>query len=113
MKITVGSAAAILGLVFLCRLNATPREEQLAKEAKITRSEGERIALSKVPHGRVSSGELEREHDTLIWSFDISKSGTRNINEVQVNAKTGKIVSVKTETPKDQAEEAAADKEKK
>jgi Predicted membrane protein len=57
------------------------------KQQKSTRSEAERIALSKVPDGRVSSGELEREHGTLIWSFDIAKPGTRNINEVQVDAK--------------------------
>jgi hypothetical protein len=113
MKITIGSAVATLAFMFLCRIGAASSDEQLAKEAKITRSDAEHIALSKVPNGRVSSGELEREHGTLIWSFDIAKPGTRNINEVQVDAKTGKIVSVKTETPKDQAEEAAADKKKK
>ena len=113
MKITTGSAVAALAFVFLCRIDAAPSEEQLAKEAKITRSEAEHIALSKVPDGRVSSGELEREHGMLIWSFDIAKAGTRNINEVQVDAKTGKVVSVKIETPKDQAEEDAADKKKK
>jgi Predicted membrane protein len=113
MNITTGSAVAALAFVFLCRVDAAPSEEQLAKEAKIARSEAEHIALSKVPDGRVSSGELEREHGMLIWSFDIAKAGTRNINEVQVDAKTGKVVSVKIETPKDQAEEAAADKNKK
>ena len=113
MKITIGSAVAALAFVCLCRVDAAPTEEQLAKEAKITRSQAEHIALSKVPDGRVSSGELEREYGTLIWSFDITKPGTRDINEVQVDAKTGKVVSVKTETPKDQAEEAAADKKKK
>lgn len=113
VKITIGSAVASLAFVFLCRVNAAPSEEQLAKEAKVTRGEAEHIALSKVPDGRVSSGELEREQGTLIWSFDIAKPGTRDINEVQIDAKTGKVVSVKTETPKDQAEEAAADKKKK
>jgi uncharacterized membrane protein YkoI len=113
MKITIGSAVAALAFVFLCRVDAAPSEKQLAKEAKITRSEAEHIALSKVRDGRVSSGELEREHGTLIWSFDIAKPGTRDINEVQIDAKTGKVVSVKTETPKDQAAEAAADKTKK
>jgi hypothetical protein len=113
MKITIGSAVATLAFMFLCRIGAASSDEQLAKEAKITRSDAEHIALSKVPNGRASSGELEREHGTLIWSFDIAKPGTRNINEVQVDAKTGRIVSVKTETPKDQAEEAAADKKKK
>ena len=61
----------------------------------------------------MSSGELEREHGTLIWSFDIAKPGTRDINEVQVDAKTGEVVSVKTETPMDQAAETAADEKKK
>jgi hypothetical protein len=32
---------------------------------------------------------------------------------VQVDAKSGKIISVKTETPADQAKEAAADQAKK
>ena len=112
MKITIGFAVAALAFVFLCRVDAAPSEKQLAKEAKIARSEAEHIALSKVPHGRVSSGELEREHGALIWSFDIAKPDTRDINEVQVDAKTGKVVSVKTETPKDQTAEAAADKKK-
>jgi uncharacterized membrane protein YkoI len=113
MKITIGLAAAALVVGFLCGADAAPSEEQLAKEAKITRNEAEHIALSKVPDGRVSSGELERERGRLIWSFDIAKPGTRDIDEVQVDAKTGKVVSVKTETPKDQTEEAAADKKKK
>jgi uncharacterized membrane protein YkoI len=108
----IASAVAVLAFVFLCRVDAAPSEKQLAKEAKITRSRAEHIALSKVPDGRVSSGELEREHGTLIWSFDIAKPDTRAINEVQVDAKTGKVVSVKTETAKDQAAEAAADKKK-
>jgi hypothetical protein len=34
----------------------------------------------------------------------------RNITELQVDALTGEIVSVKVETPKDQAKEAAADR---
>jgi hypothetical protein len=32
------------------------------------------------------------------------------LTEVQVDAKTGKIVSTQVETPKDQAKESAADK---
>ena len=35
---------------------------------------------------------------------------SKNITEVQVDAKTGKIVSTQVETPEDQAKEAAADK---
>jgi hypothetical protein len=46
-----------------------------------------------------------------VWSFDIGTNNTKNVTEVQVDAKSGKIVSVKTETPVDQAREAAAEKE--
>ncbi|MEO8045179.1 MAG: hypothetical protein ABI674_09760 [Spartobacteria bacterium] len=46
----------------------------------------------------------------MVWSFDIAKPDKKDITEVLVNARTGKIVSVKVETPVDQAKEAAADK---
>ncbi|HEX4639589.1 MAG TPA: PepSY domain-containing protein [Chthoniobacterales bacterium] len=92
---------------------AAPTEAQLMKEAKVTRGQAEKTALSKVPKGTIQTGEIENENGKLVWSFDIAKPGTKDIAEVQIDAKTGKIVSVKAETPKDQATEAAADKAKK
>ncbi len=109
MKTRISTAAIVLALICAGSLKAASSEKQLEKEAKITRNQAEHLALAKVSHGKVSTAELEREHGILIWSFDITQPGTRNISEVQVNAKTGKVVSVKTETPKDQAAEAAAD----
>ncbi len=110
MKITIRSTVVALVFILLARADAASTEKELSREAKITRSQAERTALSKVAHGKVTAGELEREHGKLIWSFDIAKPGTPDINEVQIDAKTGKIVSVTLETPKDQAAEAAADK---
>jgi Peptidase propeptide and YPEB domain len=92
---------------------AAPTEAELMKEAKISKPQAEKMALAKVPGGTVQSGELEREHGKLIWSFDIGTSSTKNVSEVQVNAKNGKIVSVKTETPSDQAKEAAGEESQK
>src|SRR4029077_15921251 len=86
---------------------AESSEAQLMKEAKVTKGQAEKIALSKVPSGTIKSGEIENEHGRLIWSFDIAKPGTKDITEVQVDAKSGEIASVKMETPKDQAAEAA------
>jgi uncharacterized membrane protein YkoI len=80
------------------------------KEAKVPKSQAEKIALTKIRGGIVKSAELEKEYGLLIWSFDIAKPGTRNITEIQVDAKTGRIASVQIETLKDQAKEAAADK---
>jgi len=52
-----------------------------------------------VPAGTIQSAELEKERGKLIWSFDISKPGTKDITEVQVDARNGGIVSVQIETP--------------
>ncbi len=84
----------------------------LSTEAKIDRAAAEKTALTRVPNGHIREGELEREHGRLVWSFDIAPPSSADIIEVQVDALTGRIVSVATETPADQAKEAAADRPK-
>ncbi len=91
---------------------AEPTEAQLTRQAKVTRSQAEKTALDKVPKGKIQTGEIENENGKLVWSFDIARPGTKDITEVQIDAKTGEIASLKVETPKDQAAEAAADKAK-
>ena len=102
------SFALVVGI--LSAAPAQTSEAQLMKEAKVTKSQAEKIVLTKIQGGIVKRAELEKEHRLLIWSFDIAKPGTKNITEIQVDAKTGRIASVQIETPKDQAKEAAADK---
>ena len=92
---------------------AQPSEAELVKQAKITKAEAEQIALAKVSHGIVKSGEIEKEKGHLVWSFDIAQPGTHDITECLVDAKTGKIISTQTESPREQAKEAAADKKQK
>ena len=75
-------------------------------QAKIGREEAQKIALTKASDGTVKSGELEKEHGKLIWSFDIARPGTKDITEVQVDARTGAIVTVENETPAQQEKEA-------
>jgi hypothetical protein len=89
---------------------AQPSEAELMKQTKITKAEAEQIALAKVSRGVVKSAEIEKEKGYLVWSFDIARPGTRDITEILVDAKTGKIISTQTESPRDQAKEAAADK---
>jgi hypothetical protein len=114
-KITtlLGSLAFIAVVAVSGALFAAPSQTELMKEATISKSQAEKTALDKVPNGVIKSEEIEREHGKLIWSFDIATNGTKSITEVQVDAKTGKIISIQVETPKDQAKEAAADKKKK
>ena len=82
----------------------------LKKQTKVTEAQARSTALAKVVNGTVKSSELEKENGKLIWSFDIATPKTQNITEVQVDAKTGKIVSTQIETPAKQAKEAQSEK---
>ncbi len=75
----------------------------LAREAKITKEQAQEVALKRAP-GNVESGELEREHGKLVYSFDI-RNAKGTIDEVQVSALNGKIVRVEHESAKQEADE--------
>jgi uncharacterized membrane protein YkoI len=92
---------------------AADTQKSLEAQAKIDKQHAQQIALARAPRGVVQSGELEREHGHLVWSFDISNPKSRDITEVQLDATTGKIVHVASENPAQQAAEAKADKAKK
>ena len=85
---------------------------KLEAQAKVSRAEAEKTALAKVPGGTVKEGDIEEEKGKLIWSFDITTPGSKNITEVAVDAKTGEVVSVDVETPEQQAKEKAEDAKK-
>ena len=86
-------------------LLAKDKESKLGAKAKISKKEAKKIALAKVPHGKIKEAELEEENGKLVWSFDIATPHSKDITEVQVNAVTGEIVSVEKETPADQKKE--------
>ncbi|HEY8050516.1 MAG TPA: PepSY domain-containing protein [Ramlibacter sp.] len=88
---------------------AAPSQQELLTQARITRDEATRTALGKVPNGDVRTAELEREHGKLIWSFDIARPGRSGVTEIQVDAVTGKVASVKRESAPQEAREAAAE----
>lgn len=65
-----------------------------------------RATAKKRFNGEVKGEELEFEGGKWIYSFDLSKAGQPGVQEVQVDAVTGKIVSEKHESPSDEAKEA-------
>lgn len=86
-------------------------EAKLARQARITKEQAQEIALKRAP-GTVESGELEREHGKLVYSFDIRNSkGT--IDEVQVSAINGKVVRVEHENKKQEETEKRKEKRSK
>src|SRR5580693_2916116 len=75
--------------------------------SKITKIKAERIALAKIPCGRIRSAELETARGRHFWSVYIVKPGSKNAKEIRVDAVSGQILAVQTEKPEDQAEEPA------
>ena len=94
--------------------NATMMEETpgLLRKAKVTAEAATASARAQVPQGAIISAEIEKENGKLIFSFDIRTEAKPGIDEVAVDAITGKVLSVQHETPVDEAKEKAADKKK-
>jgi hypothetical protein len=78
---------------------------QAHRHRTITRVQAERIALDKVPGGRVRSAQRQAAKGQPFWSVDVIQPGRKNAREVHVDARTGKVLAVQTERPEDQAEE--------
>ena len=109
--------AALLGatLALFAPLHVTAAEEKedeakLVAQAKITKAEAQKTAMTKVPKGsKVKEAGIENEDGKLIWSFDIATPGSKDITEVQVDAITGKVLKVEKESPSAEAKEKEDD----
>jgi len=89
--------------------------EELAAMAKVTQIDAQKTALATLKDpskATVKSAELEAEHGCLLYSFDIEVAGQTGVQEVQIDAGNGKILSNKHESPKAEAAEKAKDKAK-
>lgn len=102
--------AGALSLMLAARAFAKKSQADLQAQAKVTQEQAKSIALAKVPNGTIKEGDIEKEHGKLVWSFDIATPDSKDITEVQVDANSGEVVSVATETPQDEAKEAKPEK---
>ncbi len=98
--------AATVGLSIGAAMSAS----SMPSRTVVSEIDARTIALGAVPSGNIQSAELETENGKLVWSFDIARPKTSVITEIQVDATTSRIVSNRTESRKEQAKEARADK---
>jgi len=86
---------------------------QLRSLAKVSQADADRIAVAKI-RGKegvsVASAELEGEHQCSIWSFDVRVAGRPGVEESQVDAGNGKVLSVKHESAAQEATDASQEK---
>jgi hypothetical protein len=81
--------------------------DSLQAKAKITEEAAAKTALAKVPKGTIESVELEKEKGKLLYSYDITVPGQKGVEEVHVDAMTGKYLSKEHESAAAEKKEAA------
>ncbi len=84
---------------------------RLVKEAKVKEADAVAMARRTLPKAEIASAELEREGGKLIYSFDMKTPGKDGIDEINIDAMTGKQVGkVQHESGAAERKEAAAEK---
>src|SRR5258708_37365668 len=106
MKIKMGIHKLMLPVILACFAGCTSdKEAKLQAEAGISKTQAETIALARVPNGTVKTSELEKEKGRLTWSFDISTTDSKDITEVNVDAKSDEVIAVTKQTPEQEKNE--------
>jgi uncharacterized membrane protein YkoI len=95
----------VVAFAVMISMPALATEKARLKHGQITKKQAEQIALTKIPGGKIRTAELETANGAKFWAVYVTKPGSKNAKEVRVDAATGKIFSVRTEKPEDQAEE--------
>lgn len=109
--LSVAASLLLAGTVTMAVAQEEKPNPKLAKQAKVTMAQARETASAKVS-GKIEGSELEKERGKLIYSFDI-RNAKGTISEVQVDAKTGKVISVQEENAKAEAAEKKKDAAKK
>jgi uncharacterized membrane protein YkoI len=108
-------AALLLGVGSLAAQDVKVKENKPGqlKKAKVTAEQAIATAQAKLPNAKIDAAEIEEEGGKLIYSFDFKTAGKSGIDEVNIDAMTGKLVGKVThESPADEAKEAKADSAK-
>jgi hypothetical protein len=72
----------------------------LLAKATITPDAARKLAIGRVPNSQISKEELEMEGGKLVYSFDLAVAGKGGIEEVLIDAKSGKVLSQEHESAK-------------
>ena len=86
----------------------------LLAQATVTPDSARAVALRAVAKGgKIAAAEIEEEGGKLVYSFDIKIPKKKGIDEVLVDAKTGKVVAVEHESAATEAAETKKEPPKK
>lgn len=110
MKIATVVAVALVALAPAAHAQGTYKKhipDSLAKRAKISEPEAAAVAMKRVPKGKIEGAELEMEGGKFLYSYDLKTPGKSGIDEVHIDAMSGKVIAFVHETPAMEKKEAA------
>jgi peptidase YpeB-like protein len=90
-------------------LTVKEAEPGLKAKSKVRSDSAMKVALARVPGGRIQEAELEREHGKVVYSFDIADPKQPGVEEVLVDAITGKVVLATHESAAAESKEKAGE----
>ncbi|MBV9901120.1 MAG: PepSY domain-containing protein [Alphaproteobacteria bacterium] len=103
MKLFAAASAAIAIALLATGAPAKTPQPRISMQAARAK------ALAYVPKGQIRSGELETERGRLIYSFDIQVPGRSGVEEVQISALDGSLISRKHESAAAESREAKSE----
>ncbi len=110
MTRNIAFIAAVM-LVSVCAYAQTTYKKDvptaLAKQANVDEATAAAAARARVPNGTIRSVELEREKGRLIYSYDFTVAGQKGVEEVNVDAATGKVIAAAHESAATERAETA------
>ena len=91
------------------KVTGKPSEAELQKMAKVSKEDAEKSALGAVKakdaDKKITEGGLEVENGYLIYSFDVKVKGKKGIQEIIVDAGSGKVLNQAHESDAAEAKE--------
>jgi hypothetical protein len=85
------------------------RRESGATTHRIGLDRAERIALQRIPRGRLGVEEFLAQGNRPTWLIDVTVPNSTEIREVEIDAVDSRVVAMRTETAEEEAQETATD----
>lgn len=78
-------------------VQVTEEQPGLLARASVRPDSAVAVARRRVPHGVIRTAVIEEEDGLLVYSFEFAVPDVSGVTEVNVDARTGKVVSVERE----------------
>ena len=101
------TSALAIGLI-LCLILLARKNEVGPPVRKINLARAERIALHLVPLGRLGTEQLSMENGRPTWTIDVQLPNRKELDEVEIDARDGRVIASRIETADEEALEVAA-----